>query len=146
MGIVANLVAQRIVSTNSEGFRADAYDDATGQPIKAVGVVTIGYGCACRDWSKAFAYDVMLLQLNQFEQPLLQEPWYMNCNAARRSALLEIAFNQGDASLINGYPKMIAAIKAQNWPEARAQCTVNDPRLAARYAMLGNILLTGELP
>lgn len=146
MSIVTDITAQRIVALNEEGFRADAYDDATGLPIQAKGVVTVGYGCACRGWSESFAYAVMKLQLTLFEEPLLLLPWYRSCNAARRSALLEIAFNQGDAGLEKGYPRLIAAVTAQDWPEAQAQCNVKEVELAARYAMLGKILLTGTLP
>lgn len=138
-----DLTAYRIISSNSEGFRADAYDDATGEPIQAKGIVTVGYGCACRQWSKTFAKAVLSLQLAEFEGDLLQVPWYLSCNNARRSALLEIAFNQGDSGLENGYPKMTAAIEQEDWATAKAECTVEDPRLKARYAILGQILYTG---
>lgn len=146
MSVVTAIVAARIIALKEEGFRADVYDDATGQPIACQGQPTIAYGCRCRQWSKSLGVKVLNCQLEEKESPLYAELWYVGCNDARRSALLEIAFNQGDAGLEDGYPHMVAAVAARDWPEAQAQCTVREPELAARYAMLGEILLTGTLP
>lgn len=143
MSNASDICAARIIRTNAEGFRADAYDDATGEPVHAQGVITVGYGCACRQWSERFARAVLSFQLAEVETELIGRPWYVGCNDARRSALLEIAFNQGDAGLIRGYPHLIAAVSTENWPQAQAQCGVRDPRLKARYDRLGQILLTG---
>lgn len=143
MSAASDLTLDRIVATNSEGFRADAYDDATGRPIVAKGVITIGYGCACQNWSPALARAVLDFQLGQFEDPLLQLPWYLGCNDARRSALLEIAYNQGDSGLEHGYPQLIAAVKAEDWTEAADQCTVEQDDLKPRYARIARILSTG---
>ncbi len=146
MSAAAKLVAARIVALNEEGFRSDVYDDATGAPIQCEGQPTIAYGCRCRQWSRALGLQVLQWQLEEFEQPLLNEPWYVACNDARRSALLEIAFNQGDEGLEAGYPDLIAAVRAKNWPQAEAQCTVEDPALQPRYARLAKILGTGVDP
>lgn len=143
MSNASDICAARIIRTNSEGFRADVYDDATAQRIECQGNPTNGYGCKCRGWSRKFARAVLCLQLEEFEESLLLEPWYIGCNDARRSALLEIAFNQGDAGLEDGYPNLIEAVKADDWPEAKAQCTVRQPALKARYDRIGQILLTG---
>jgi GH24 family phage-related lysozyme (muramidase) len=143
MSNASDICAARIIRTNSEGFRADVYDDATDAPIACKGVATIGYGCACRGWSRSLARAVLGFQLVEFEASLLLESWYLGCNDARRSALLEIAFNQGDAGLEDGYPRMIAAIQAGDWQEAAAQCTVRNPGLQARYARIAKILATG---
>lgn len=137
------LTADRIISSNSEGFRADVYDDATGKPIECQGEPTVGYGCRVRQWSHSLAREVLIFQLTEFEEPLLSEPWYIGCNDARRSALLEIAYNQGDTGLEKGYPKLIAAIGAGDWLEAEEQCTVKNPNLKRRYAILAGILRTG---
>ncbi len=146
MSVAAQLVAQRIVALNEEGFRSDVYDDATGQPIQCQGQPTIAYGCRCRQWSKSLGLKVLQWMLEEFEAPLLNESWYLACNDARRSALLEIAYNQGDAGLEDGYPDLVAAVRAKNWPEAQAQCTVQDPALQPRYARLAEILGTGVNP
>ncbi len=143
MSVAARLVAQRIIALNEEGFRADVYDDATGLPIECKGQPTNGYGTRCRQWSRKFAAGVMRLELEEFEEPLLNESWYVACNDARKSALLEIAYNQGDAGLEDGYPDLIAAVRAKNWAQAEAQCTVQDAALKPRYARLARILATG---
>jgi GH24 family phage-related lysozyme (muramidase) len=139
----ADICAARIIRTNVEGFRADAYDDATGKPIVAEGVVTVGYGCACRGWSPQLGRAVLGFQLAAFEAPLFAYGWYPACNDARRSALLEIAYNQGVVGLTKGYPRMIAAIQASDWADAAAQCNVRDPNLQARYARIAKIIETG---
>src|SRR6185312_671377 len=137
MSNAADICAARIIRLNLEGFRADAYDDATDEIVRSQGIITIGYGCACRAWSRRLARGVLALQLEEFETPLLEEPWYIGCNDARRSALLEIAFNQGDAGLENGYPKLIEALRTDNWAAVQAECTVKDPRLKSRYERIG---------
>lgn len=143
MSAASDICAARLIRLNIEGFRADAYDDATDEPIRAKGVVTIGYGCACRGWSRQLARAVLGFQLVEFEAPLLAEAWYLGCDDVRRSALLEIAFNQGDSGLEHGYPRLIAAVTAHLWQQVQAQCTVRDPRLKTRYDRIGQILLTG---
>lgn len=144
MSAASDMLAARIVSSNSEGFRADVYDDATGLPIVCEGQPTIGYGCRCRAWPRELGRTVLSWQVaDEFEKPLLAEPWYVACNDARRSALLEIAFNQGDAGLERGYPDLIAAVRAKNWPAAAAQCTVKEEALKSRYERIAEILLTG---
>lgn len=143
MSNASDICAARIIRTNSEGFRADAYDDATAEPIVVKGVVTCGYGCACRGWSRQFARAVLSFQLVEFEAPLLYEPYYTGLNDARRSALLEIAFNQGDTGLEEGYPKLLQAVKDEDWEAAAEECTVRDSLLEERYARIAKILLTG---
>lgn len=143
MSAAAEICANRIVASNSEGFRGDAYDDATGLPIVAKGVVTCGYGCACRQWSPSFAFKVLTLQVEDVDDQLLAYHWYTSCDDVRRSALTEIGFNQGVSGLVNGYPQLIDAVTAQDWADAQAQCTVTNPGLRARYKRIGQILLTG---
>lgn len=143
MSNASDICAARIVRTNSEGFRADVYDDATDELIECKGEPTVGYGCRVRQWSRKLGLGVLSLQLEEFEQPLLYESWYIGCNDARRSALLEIAYNQGDSGLEEGYPLLIEAVAASNWARAEAQCTVKDAALKPRYARIGQILATG---
>lgn len=137
------ITADRIIASNSEGFRADVYDDATGKPIECTGEPTVGYGCRVRQWSQRLARAVLMEQLDEIEEPLLQLAWYTKCNDARRSALLEIAFNEGDSGLERGWPKLIAAVGTDDWAEAKAQCHSKDSRQVARYNVIGNILFTG---
>lgn len=143
MSNASDICAARIIRWNIEGFRADVYDDATGEPIKCQGEPTVGYGCRVRQWSRKLARGVLSLQLEEFEEPLIQESWYIGCNDARRSALLEIAMNQGDSGLEDGYPDLIAAVKTGNWPQAALECTVREPALKSRYTRIAKILSTG---
>lgn len=143
MSNASDICAARIIRTNAEGFRADVYDDATDEPIECRGQPTVGYGCRVRQWSEAFARAVLGFQLAQVEAQLIPYPWYIGANDVRRSALLEIAFNQGVTGLVKGYPRMILAAKADDWVEAASQCTVRDDRLQARYGRLADILSTG---
>lgn len=143
MSNASDICAARLIRTNVEGFRADVYDDSTGQPIVCRGQPTVGYGCRVRQWSRGLARAVLGFQLVEFEASLLCESWYIGCNDARRSALLEIAFNQGDEGLEDGYPKLIAAIKAGNWDQAATECTVSEALLKDRYARIAKIISTG---
>lgn len=143
MSNAADICAARIIRTNSEGFRADVYDDATGEPIECKGEPTVGYGCRVRQWSRLLARAVLSFELTEFEASLLCEFWYIGCSDIRRSALLEIAYNQGDEGLEQGYPMLIEAVSADNWERAQAECTVKEDALKLRYARIGQILLTG---
>lgn len=129
-----------------EAFRADVYDDSTGEPIvlPTGGNPTVGYGCRVRQWSPAFASQVLTLQATERDTELRQYAWYVSIDEVRGSVLLDIAFNAGVAGLANGYPRMIAAAIAQDWPSMAAECTDRDPQLdASRYAPLRAIILSG---
>lgn len=139
----SDICAARIVRTNSEGFRSDVYDDATAKSIECEGQPTCGYGTRCRGWSKRFAQAVLSFDLVEREVELIQFTWYIGLNDARRSALLEIDMNQGEAGLIKGYPMLIEAVQADNWERAAAECNVKEDSLKARYARIAKILLTG---
>lgn len=127
-----------------EKFISFLYDDANDLPVKApVGFATIGYGCNVQaGWSQPFAAKVLRLQVEEVQQVLMQETWYVALNAARRSVMLDIGFNDGIHGLL-GFHLMIAAIEISNWQEAAVQCHVKNPKLAGRYSVLAKILLTG---
>lgn len=144
MSNASDICAARIIRTNSEGFRASIYDDKEPERvIEWIGEPTCGYGCRCRQWSEPFARAVLSLQLEEFEKPLILLPWYVGCNDARRSALLEIAFNDGDSGLIKRWPHLVAAVEQGNWQQAKAQCVPANPAQRSRYGRIGDILLTG---
>lgn len=143
MSNASDICAVRIIRTNAEGFEPDVYDDATRKPIECVGQPTVGYGCRVRQWSEGLARAVLGFQLEEFEVPLMQYGWYIGCNDVRRSALLEIAYNDGDAGLVKGWPHLIAAVSQDNWLQAQAQCVPENPAQKARYDRIGLILLTG---
>lgn len=143
MSNATDICARRIIILNEEDFRPDVYDDANGKDIVCIGQPTWGYGIRCRQISKWRAQQFLAITLQEFEDPLLLESWYIGCNDVRRSALLEIAFNQGDAGLENGYPGLIAAVRVQNWARAQAECTVKEDDVKTRYAVIGQILFSG---
>lgn len=145
MSTASDITAARIVRLNEEGFRGQLYDDETGRLVHApVGKATIGYGMNCESGiSEPVARAILALQLNEFEGQLLQRPWYTGCDDVRRSALLELAFNEGMSGFINGFPKLIAAVGAEDWPDAEAECTVKNENVKPRYARIGQILLSG---
>lgn len=120
------------------------YDDATDLPVKApVGNATFGYGCNVQKGvSQAVASLVLKQQVIEARQEIMGYPWFYKCNAARRSVLIDITFNGGLGVMLE-YKLMEAAIMADDWKAASVQCHSNDPRLAKRYAVLAQIMLSG---
>jgi lysozyme len=120
-----------------EGFRNVAYKDSKGN-------LTVGYGFNINAGiSQMCAGALLTAQLQELQSRLLTLQWYAALDNVRQSVCLDIAFNAGFAGLL-GFPKMIAALEAQDWTEAAVQCQVQDPELAPRYATLAHILGTGE--
>jgi GH24 family phage-related lysozyme (muramidase) len=144
MSAVSDICSARIIRLNEEGYRPNLYDDSDDSPVVTKGQPTIGYGTRCMQWSEEFSAKVMSLELGEvYETDLLQKSWYVGCDDMRRSALLEIAYNQGISGLVNGYPNLIAAVAAEDWPRAQAECTVQNVNVKSRYVRIGQILLTG---
>jgi hypothetical protein len=131
---------------DEEGFKNFLYDDATGLRVKApVGYATIGFGSNIQaGWSRTFALKVLRLQTGDVWETLSHFPWFLKCNAARRSVLLDIGFNDGVEGLI-GFHKMIAAILADDWLTAKEECHVKNAVLLKRYLFNAEILLTGKI-
>lgn len=119
-----------------EGFRASAYRDINGK-------LTIGYGFNVDAGISAFAASALLVaQATERHRELLRFPWYAKLDEPRQSALLDIAFNTGVSGLLH-FPHLIAALELGNWEIAAAECHVEDPKLAGRYAHLAQLILTG---
>jgi hypothetical protein len=138
------LVMPRLAT--EEGFKAFLYDDANDKPVKApIGFATIGFGCNVQaGWTYPFALAVLRLQVLEVQEKLLLQPWYLACNAVRRSALLDIGFNDGVDGLL-GFHRMIAAILIGDWTTAQQECHVKNAVLKSRYDFLANLLLTGVI-
>lgn len=135
-----------ICATRLEGeeeFVSGLYDDANDLPITApVGHATIGFGCNVQaGWSLWLARGVLRLQIQERQQTLSNYGWYQSLSPARRSVMLDIAFNDGVGGLLS-FHLMISAIADRNWPEVARQCHVKNPKLVKRYAALAQILLT----
>lgn len=119
-----------------EGFRARAYKDTNG-------FTTIGYGFNIDAGITPYAAAGLLqAQIHEIHEALLKYPWYSTLDEPRQSVCLDIAVNEGLHGLL-AFPRMLAALQAQEWSVAATECHVTDPRLDARYAALAKILLTG---
>lgn len=128
-----------------EGFLGFLYDDANDLPVKApIGNATIGFGENVQaGWTREFALKVLRLRVQERADALAPYPWYRKCNAARRSVFIDIAFNDGIAGFVKGFPKLEAAVMIDDWVTAKAECHVKNVKLKKRYDALGQILLTG---
>jgi len=121
-----------------EGFRGTAYRDTHGH-------LTIGYGFNVDAGITRSAAGALLgAQLTELDTQLQKYSWYASLDPPRQSVCLDIAFNEGLGGLLH-FPKMIAALGAQDWTTASQECQVQDPRIAPRYQGLAQILLTGQV-
>jgi lysozyme len=121
-----------------EGFRAFAYTDTTGHQ-------TIGYGFnLAAGMSEPEARNLLAFMVADLDETLETHSWYAACNDTRKSALLNMAYNMGISGLLQ-FKDMIAAITAQNWAEAKAQCLNSSAArlLPTRYGRIADLLLTG---
>lgn len=139
-----SLVLSRLPS--EEGVRPRAYNDATGQTVtcKPGGNLSIGRGINLENGLDQDEMDFLdRHRVTKTSKALLVYPWYQGCNPVRRSVLLDIAYNEGVGGLLH-FPDMLAAVGRGDWVQAKAECHVLNPALAARYAMLGELLYRGE--
>jgi lysozyme len=121
-----------------EGFRGSKYVDTRGY-------TTIGYGLNVDAGITEFAAAALLTaQVQELHNALLTYQWYGNLDPVRQSACLDMAFNEGFHEFVNGWPLLIAALTAGNWPEAQQQCHTATLEDEGRYEALGQIFLTGE--
>lgn len=121
-----------------EGFRSRPYLDTEKH-------LTVGYGLNLDSGiSERVAAAALVEQLQELHEMLARYSWYAGLDPIRQGVCLDIAFNDGLHGLVGGFPKMIAALAAQNWSTAQAECHVQNPELKGRYDALGKILLTGE--
>jgi lysozyme len=68
-------------------------------------------------------------------------------NAARKAALIDMAYELGAAGLAE-FQKMLSAIRAADWPRAKAEALNSEwaSQVPSRAAQDAEILLTGEWP
>ena|ERR1700677_2481231 len=130
--------------TTAEGERILPYDDATGLPVKAPkGNLSWGRGFNLMQCGSSGLFAAMeTYLLTQLDAALKVYPWYVALDDVRASVCLEIAYNDGLSGLLH-FPLMIAALTQKDWAAAAAQCHVQNPELAARYAALAKLLLAG---
>ena len=141
-----DLVVSRLLT--EEGKRPFAYNDLTGKRVTCQpgGNLSIGVGLNLETGLDNEEIEWLLRhRVGKTAVALVGYSWYQKCNAPRRSALLDIGFNGGVGDLLH-YPRMLAAIGRDDWMTTKVECKAKDPRLAGRYDVLGNILLTGVIP
>lgn len=116
----------------NEGLRLTPYKCSAGK-------LTIGYGHTGPSvveglkWTKAHAEHVLLNDTRNAAADLdWHLPWWRGLNDARQEALCDMCFNLG-ISRLQGFRKMLDALRTRNWQEAAVQC------LDSRYArQVGN--------
>lgn len=119
-----------------EGFRALVYKDTRGHS-------SIGFGFNLdAGISKYAAAALLRAQITELDAAMAGFPWYVNANDVRRSVFVDMAFNGGLHGLL-GFPHMLAAAARNDWVTAAAECKVQEPELAGRYAALAKLLLEG---
>jgi lysozyme len=129
-----------------ESFVHYLYDDATDLPVKApVGNATIGYGFnAQAGISEPLAALLLSGEVSAIQAEISDYPWYFQCNAPRRSVLLDIAYNAGVEGLME-YKHLFKAILNQDWQTAANETDTSDADLKSRYLVLAQIMLTGVI-
>lgn len=126
---IQNLV--EILKVN-EGLRLTPYRCTAGK-------LTIGYGHTGPSvvegikWTKEQAEHVLLNDARNIAADLdWHLPWWRRLSDTRQEALADMAFNLGMKRL-QGFQKMLAALRRGQWQEAAVQC------LDSRYArQVGN--------
>lgn len=124
----------------SEAFRSDVYDDATGSPIRlpTAGTPTIGFGCACKGWSTRLATAVLLFQYNEALDAVQQAlPWSGRLDDVRFGTLAEMCYNMGLQGVL-GFSKFLGHLQAGEWAAAGVQLTAStadheEPARIARW-------------
>ena len=128
MGDLPSLIDAEHLIEGEEGFRAVAYDDATGEPIvkgyTVQGHVTVGYGFkldGSAGLSKAECESILWDRLIKVRDGIVAEhPWFRGLSVNRQDVLVSIAYNAGEKGL-DGFHRMLGAAQAGDWEKAAAQ-------------------------
>jgi lysozyme len=140
-----DITAARLLK--EEAFRQYPYNDATGERVtcKPGGNLSwlIGLNLETAG-SMDLAEVVVAFLLAKLNAAIAGFWWYAKLDDVRLSVVLDVAFNDGASGLLH-FPKMLAAIGAQDWATAKAELLDSDAarELPTRYNALGQILLTG---
>lgn len=117
----AALIAQLIPE---EAVRLYAYDDATGEPIRAGTLVkgnpTIGIGrnLASTGITAAEATMLATADINRVAGDLDKAlPWWRGLSAGRQRQMMDLAFNMGPGRLME-FTHFLAAMQAGQWQDA----------------------------
>jgi lysozyme len=128
--------------TSDEGKVYTVYVDSTGH-------MTVGVGHNLSISQSEFVVDALLqCDINGAEAALdLYAPWWRQLDPVRQRVLMNMEYNMGWGSL-KGFPKFLAAMQANNWPEAAVQMmdSLWAKQVGARATRLRDMVLTGDDP
>jgi lysozyme len=136
--------------TPEEGLRAFVYDDATGLPIKPGSFVkghpTIGVG-RCLDTHGVSADEINTLLVNDIDNcfdTLMHYTWFIELDAIRRRAMVDMCFNLGIAGLFQ-FHDMIDALAREDFQSAAeaASQSLWYRQTGKRAQNVVNMILTG---
>lgn len=132
-----------------EAFRAEAYDDATGETVRALqGNLTIGIGRNLQSYKITHEEAVYLCQNNiiNCENILGVLPFFIGLDFARKYVLINVCFNVGGAGVMN-FKKMLLAMGRNDWEESARELLDSDAarKLPARYGRLAKVMRTGSM-
>lgn len=103
-----------------EGWRAHAYDDATGRPVRAPqGKITIGYGFNLADRGMPIEIGNLWL-LHNLSEVITQAkslPVYYHLSDARKMVLVDMIYNMG-LRTVSGFKLFLAALGREDWATA----------------------------
>ena len=108
----------------SEGFREQAYDDATGRTVRApVGKLTIGYGTNI-EGSPLTRTEGEWLMRHRLGKAVVEletaRPWVGSLPDDWQRGLMDMAYNMGVPRLLK-FKRMFAALKARDGETAAAE-------------------------
>lgn len=109
-----------------EAQRLKVYDDATGKELvpgmTLVGHPTVGVGRALdrKGISKGESDYLLYGDVLDVQAQARGFPWYPTLSTERQAVLLSMLFQLGLAG-VQGFPKMLAALEAQQWAQAAAE-------------------------
>lgn len=133
-------------SSIEEGDRRRPYNDATGKTVtcRPEGNLSIGRGINLEvglddeeeDW-------LFYHRAGKTDLLLSKQPWYPLLDEVVGSVILDIAYNNGVEGFLNGFPRMIAALKRGDIAGVAEECCVKNEGLdKQRYEPLRRLLLT----
>ena len=151
--MITNIIDQL---KRDESERASAYDDADGAPISAgttvKGFVTVGIG-TCIDASRGCGLtnaEMEYLAVNRITLAAAdiraQFPWTSAMDSVRFGVLMNMCYQMGIDGLAK-FKQALAAMQAENWPEASVQMldsTWAKVQSPARAQRLATQIVTGE--
>lgn len=111
---------------NDEGFRAVAYDDATGRPIGILptgGNISVGHGFNLSTDGLTVAESMLILHSRiqaRTKELDLRFPWFKELDSVRQGVLVQMAYNMGMPRLL-GFVKLFGALYVKDYELAAGE-------------------------